>query len=155
MDILPQPALNLGEPALKICTKCKGSFPLSSYSKCARNRGGLYHYCRECQKSAHRAHYKRTGGRSARDSHLRGAYGVTSHEYDSMLDRQSGVCAICHQPETARHKSGVIKSLAVDHCHKTNRVRGLLCEECNHGLGRFRDSVERLQSAIKYLEADL
>lgn len=69
-------------------------------------------------------------------------YGLTIAEYDSLTLEQGGVCAICQQ-ETA--------VLAVDHCHATGRVRGLLCTPCNQGLGFFRDSPERLQRAINYL----
>jgi hypothetical protein len=57
---------------------------------------------------------------------------------------QEGKCAICKEPETTR-------VLSIDHCHKTNKVRGLLCQRCNLGLGNFLDSRGNLQSAIDYL----
>lgn len=63
-----------------------------------------------------------------------------------MLVRQGGVCAICGGPPDGRWKR-----FHVDHCHKTGRVRGLLCRKCNNGLGNFGDSVETMRKAIAYL----
>jgi hypothetical protein len=80
-------------------------------------------------------------------------YGITQNDYIKMLLEQKGVCAICGLPETTLDKrSGQIKLLSVDHCHTTGKVRGLLCNHCNHGIGKFRDSIDNLQAAIKYLE---
>lgn len=73
------------------------------------------------------------------------AYGLTVAAYDSMLAAQGGVCAICK-----RRQSG---NLHVDHCHRTNAVRSLLCFNCNDGLGRFKDSVALLERAREYLVA--
>ncbi len=68
-----------------------------------------------------------------------------------MHDAQNGLCAICNQPETAFMKNKIMY-LAVDHDHKTGKIRGLLCSNCNNGLGRFYDNVELLQNAIGYIE---
>ncbi len=68
-----------------------------------------------------------------------------------MMDDQNGVCAICDHPETAVIK-GKVMNLAVDHCHTTKRVRGLLCVNCNRALGYFNDDIDRLKAAIAYLE---
>lgn len=65
-----------------------------------------------------------------------------------MHAEQGGRCAICHLSEAENGKA-----LALDHCHTTNRVRGLLCDLCNTGLGRFKDSPDALRRAITYLEA--
>ena len=72
-------------------------------------------------------------------------YGLTPEQYDAMLQSQGGVCAICGMNRDARR-------LAVDHDHKTNKVRALLCHFCNTALGKFLDSVEILKKAILYLE---
>lgn len=82
----------------------------------------------------------------AKSYDLKRHFGVTLEEYAEMNLRQNGVCAICHQKDKHR-------SLAVDHCHTTGKVRGLLCSPCNKAIGALGDSVERLQSAIRYLEA--
>ena len=80
-------------------------------------------------------------------------YGITRNDFKAMLVNQKGVCAICKQPETQIDKrTGNVKQLAVDHCHKTGKVRGLLCVHCNHGLGKFKDNVDLLKTAIIYLE---
>jgi len=79
-------------------------------------------------------------------------YGITRDEFKQMFENQKGLCAICKQPETAIDKrSGNIRQLAVDHCHITKKVRGLLCTHCNHGLGKFKDNINILQTAIDYL----
>ena len=72
-------------------------------------------------------------------------YNLSRQDYDTMVKNQNGVCAICHEKCT-RHGR-----LSVDHCHTTNRVRGLLCDRCNRGLGNFKDNIIFLNRAIKYL----
>jgi hypothetical protein len=84
--------------------------------------------------------------RSNRDRELRRNFGITRQQYLEILVKQSNHCAIC--PITPKQNG---KDLAVDHCHRTNRNRGLLCSQCNVGLGYFKDSPERLYSAINYL----
>lgn len=79
-------------------------------------------------------------------------YGISDADYDKMLSEQGGVCAICRNPETSRTQSGAIKEFAIDHDHKTLKVRGLLCAQCNKGLGHMDDSVETIRAAIAYLE---
>jgi len=76
-------------------------------------------------------------------------------EYLELHKKQGGVCKICGRPEFATNGcSGKVKNLAIDHCHKTNAIRGLLCSSCNRSLGLFQDDVNILKSAIKYLEAN-
>lgn len=77
-------------------------------------------------------------------------YGLSAFQFDELLARQKGVCAICSQPETHLRRGRPLP-LCVDHCHKTGRVRGLLCHECNWALGKFKDSQELLQKALNYL----
>ncbi len=79
-------------------------------------------------------------------------FGLTPDDYDQMLAEQGGVCAICCRPERSTNpQSGEPKRLAVDHCHKTGRVRGLLCAPCNKAIGAFDESEELLCRAITYL----
>jgi len=72
-------------------------------------------------------------------------YGITEEDFQRMLAEQRGVCAICQ-----RHQ--LYQRLAVDHDHRSKKVRGLLCVQCNRGLGRFFDSPYRLRRAAEYLE---
>jgi hypothetical protein len=81
-----------------------------------------------------------------RELWLKNHFGITLADYDAMLERQGGGCAICG---CRRSKNG--KRLAVDHCHVTGDVRGLLCDNCNRGLGYFGDNSERLTKAAEYL----
>ena len=69
----------------------------------------------------------------------------TAAEYDTLLTQQGGVCAICKVAPDNQRK------LAVDHCHQTGRIRGLLCTACNVALGHLQDDPERLQRALQYL----
>ena len=80
-------------------------------------------------------------------------YGVTADQYEELFEQQKGLCKICGKPETTTHRNGKPFSLAVDHCHRTKKVRGLLCHLCNRGLGFFQDNVELLESAIRYLKS--
>ncbi len=84
-----------------------------------------------------------------RSSHLKTKYGLTAEAYDSLLQAQNGVCAICARPESSR-----LTSLSVDHDHKTGNVRGLLCYNCNTSLGKFRDDPALLRKAAAYLEVE-
>lgn len=81
--------------------------------------------------------------RYKRDHQLKSEFGISLDKYEEILDSQNGVCAICNQPQE--------KTLCVDHCHETDLIRGLLCDSCNNGLGRFKDDPELLASAIDYL----
>ena len=69
-------------------------------------------------------------------------------DYDSMLESQNGVCKICNSSETGRGDQWFV----VDHCHKTNKIRGLLCNTCNRALGLFKDDISYLEQAIHYLK---
>jgi hypothetical protein len=78
-------------------------------------------------------------------------FGITRHEYAKMFHEQNGVCAICSKPETAT-RNGKIKALAVDHNHQTGKVRGLLCSDCNTGIGKLKEDRNIFVSAIRYLD---
>ncbi len=85
--------------------------------------------------------------------HLKSNYGITPEEYKALEVKQNYVCAICKQSETAIHKvTAKIKKLAVDHCHDTGRVRGLLCLSCNQGIGKLKHNSEYLRQAAIYCE---
>jgi hypothetical protein len=86
---------------------------------------------------------------SKREYALKENYGIGSHEYEEMLRRQEGKCGICGA--IAADARGC--RLHVDHCHNTGAVRGLLCSNCNHGIGKFSDCPERLEQAAMYLRA--
>jgi hypothetical protein len=78
------------------------------------------------------------------------AHGISLEDYERLFNHQGGLCAICGRSEKAKIH-GKIKSLAVDHCHTTGKIRGLLCHRCNLGLGWFDDNVLLLRHAATYL----
>lgn len=83
---------------------------------------------------------------------LKKLYGSTIKQYEEMLNEQNGVCEICGGKEKVVHpKTQRPRRLAVDHCHKTGKVRGLLCTNCNAIIGHANDSIELLQKAIQYI----
>lgn len=98
--------------------------------------------------------YNRKSGRSEnatryrRDFHLRKNYGITLNEYNAMLEIQNHMCAVCKHPQTSKGCR-----LSVDHCHRTGKVRGLLCVSCNAALGLVKESTDTLIAAVEYLNA--
>jgi hypothetical protein len=85
-----------------------------------------------------------------RRSKIKNTYGITLEQFDEMLTSQNGGCAICKT-----QVPGGRGNFTVDHCHSTGRIRGLLCNSCNVGLGSFKDSPSLLIAAAKYVEGEL
>jgi NAD(P)H-flavin reductase len=102
---------------------------------------------RDTLRAKHRASYRSNKGRVW--SHHLKKYGLTPDRYEQMIAERNGRCWVCGDPPKGRH----VKRLAIDHCHKTNKVRGLLCDPCNQGLGKFQDDPKRLLMAALYLQA--
>ena len=90
--------------------------------------------------TAERAQYMRS-------AKLKSRYGMTVEDYDAMVVQQNGKCAVCHTPPEHGRR------LCVDHCHATGKVRGLLCDPCNRGLGQLKDDPSLLRALLAYLEA--
>ena len=78
---------------------------------------------------------------------LKKIYGITIEDYDNLLLKQNNCCAICKQ-----HKSIFTKALAVDHCHVSGKIRGLLCTNCNRAIGNLKDSIDNIKNALMYME---
>lgn len=94
--------------------------------------------------------YREDNRKALSDRERKRRFGITPERYSEMFQSQNAVCAICQQPETAT-RLGKVKALSVDHCHKTGAIRGLLCSDCNTGIGKLKDDPSVLQSAIRYL----
>jgi len=105
------------------------------------NRQRLNEACRVRNKKKYREDPLRF-----RAAHLRSKYGLTPEEYKQMVKKQGDRCAICKKPSKSQGKR-----LAIDHCHRTNRVRALLCHRCNLALGHLQDSPIILKAALAYL----
>jgi hypothetical protein len=82
---------------------------------------------------------------------IKRCYGLAREDWQALHDAQGGRCAICRR-EQKPHRDGTLDRLSVDHDHQTGRVRGLLCHDCNHVLGKMDDDPERLRAAAAYLE---
>ncbi|MFG2109439.1 endonuclease VII domain-containing protein [Micromonospora chersina] len=113
---------------------------LDNFPRNRSGRGGYGRYCKPCHNEKGKETRLRLYGGS-REYHLRRRYGVGQKEFDELLAEQRGVCAICGSPDPQH----------LDHDHRTGWVRGILCFNCNGGLGQFKDSPESLARAITYL----
>lgn len=135
--------------AEKVCKKC------GSVRRMKHHSG--YTQCLDCHNARTRA-YQKTHRRRypynqtpefkayQRKWQLKRRYGITVEQYREMYDLQDGRCAICRNLQPGKH-------FAVDHCHATGIIRGLLCNKCNSGLANFRDDIEALEAAASYLMA--
>ena len=83
---------------------------------------------------------------------MKGKYGMTLDDYDRILKSQNNRCAICNNKSVGNKRQ---KNLSVDHCHTTGKVRGLLCQWCNSGIGYMKDDIELLEKAIDYLKGGM
>jgi hypothetical protein len=122
------------------CPDCDGVKPLGEFPRSKAGRAGFGGYCKPCHNARGKASVEKRGG--SREYHLRRRYGIGQAEFDELLGEQGGVCAICGAPDPQH----------VDHDHRTGRVRGILCFNCNGGLGQFRDDPVFLANAITYLK---
>jgi hypothetical protein len=114
----------------KVCNQCGDAKPFTEdfFAKSVTTRSGLAGTCRICNN-------KRFVGYN---------YGLSIADYDRMFEAQGGRCAICKERSD--------RALCVDHDHATEQVRGLLCNNCNSGIGKLKDDPDRLRAAIAYLE---
>lgn len=162
---------------MKKCIKCKISKSLEGFHSHPGYKDGLRTRCRSCVNEQRKIRYKknpepfnkysrsyyaknadkcRSWAKQYRKDNpliyknyrLKECYGITIDDYQNILDSQNGCCAIC---KSDRAKS--YKFFAVDHCHSTGKIRGLLCEGCNTGIGLFKDNPEFLRVAADYLES--
>lgn len=138
--------------SFKRCACCGEVKPTTEFSKKKhRDRWGFYAYCDNCKSLKAKEYSKSSSGKlSIRNRELR-KYGITFEDQQRMYVEQGGKCAICGR-EIFLFGSSKKDTAHVDHDHLTGRVRGLLCQECNTGLGKFRDSIPYLESAIQYLK---
>lgn len=80
-------------------------------------------------------------------------YGIGLVEYKAMFEAQGGLCAVCkRENDVFLKKSGARKNLSVDHDHSTGKIRGLLCERCNHSLGKLREDFDIIINLAKYVQ---
>lgn len=154
---------------MKMCSRCKTSKPSSAFSKDKRYRDGLQSYCRECVadyrvENKERIDTQIKAAKEAnpdkyKDQWMRNQYGISLEYYRELLKNQGGVCAICGTDNPGQ-RAGKPLSFCVDHDHSCcsgkkscgKCVRGLICTNCNFGIGSLKDSIPLLQSAIQYIQ---
>jgi hypothetical protein len=111
----------------KICIECDLVKPNTEFHRQNQSQDGLKNTCKTCVNKTRR--YSR--------------YCITEDQYNTLLQKQNNKCAICEKS----------KRLDIDHCHQTNKVRGILCNDCNTSLGKFGDNINGVQKVINYLIA--
>jgi hypothetical protein len=125
------------------CTRCLVYKSWDCFWKDWDGKNGKSSKCKECRKKIRpieRPDIKR-------NSSYKLNYGITIKDYNNIFEAQKGRCNICF-----KHASEFNRSLAVDHCHLSGKIRGLLCMNCNHLLGKAKDSIDILNNAIQYLK---
>lgn len=150
-EVAQKPCIRCGaadRDAQKRCRPCAGA----ATKRWKATRGSAYLEA-ERQRERIRSRARHLANPSlVRNRTLRYKYNLSPTDYAALYAVQRGTCAICFQPETAKHKNSVTKALSVDHDHVTGRVRQLLCDACNQGIGKFRDNPALLRAAADYLE---
>ena len=136
------------------CTKCGITVDteedLNLFPKDKSKPTGYRNQCKNC-RSIIREKWKSKNlekeGKRRADGHMRRRYGITLDEYDEMFEQQNGKCAICGTREKAKGKT----RMNIDHCHTTGKVRALLCNNCNSGIGKFKEDINIMSNAISYI----
>jgi hypothetical protein len=111
-----------------------------------------YHHKNKEMKSASFKKWAEANKPAIRNKRLERVYGLSNEKYIEMFDEQLGLCAICGEEQQGVTKDGSTRFLCVDHCHKTGKVRQLLCVKCNTGIGQLNDDTSIMKKAIAYLE---
>jgi hypothetical protein len=146
----------------KTCTMCGKIKPLEDFVRNKNFFDGRNHVCKGCLYEQRKQYGEQPLNKSklnaaqarrywsdherALDNHVSHIYGLKRGTYQSILDLQNGRCAICQRDTNpGKHR------FAIDHCHDTREIRGLLCTPCNQAIGQLQHSAELLRRAIDYL----
>jgi hypothetical protein len=131
---------------IKACSCCYQFFGKEFFHPERRNVDGLNSACRQCRNKK-ALQWQQNNPKSKRSTHLKSKFGITAEQFDEMLQLQNHCCAICMSP-TPKGRG----TFHVDHCHETGKIRGILCHDCNTGIGKLGDSLESVKKAVSYLE---
>lgn len=148
------------------CRKCRNALrskrmreareagaPIKSYRRLESKKRNdkLYRQKHKDHLNNYKKNWRKRFPEKAKAAKLRQIYGITLAEYKILLETHNNRCAICDSP----HADWGRNSLVVDHCHKTNKVRGLLCHPCNNMLGMAKDNPDTMRKGAAYVESHL
>jgi len=141
----------------KSCITCNEIKDFSFYHKNPSMKKGISNECKKCshkrlQEARAKTDYKERFKVYNRRSCLKSRYGIDDKDFDKMVKNQNNRCLICNE-EPKKEKAFQTWNLHVDHCHKTGKVRGLLCHLCNRGIGLFRERHDLLLKAFEYVKS--
>lgn len=136
------------------CKACDSNKLKTEFHNDASSKRGHAYYCKSCATSKSRKWHKDNTDnveykQARRDSYFKNKYNLSLEERISLLREQEGACAICHIP-----LNPFGNYTHTDHDHLTGKVRGILCTNCNRGLGHFKDNMKFLENAVNYLRGN-
>jgi superfamily II helicase len=134
----------------KTCSKCKQEKDISQFNKNKRNKDGFQYFCKKCKLEQDRKYYVTEKFHLKNLKQRMRQFGKTIEDYNILFEKQHGCCAIC-----GKHQSEFNNRFMIDHNHITGQIRGLLCRNCNCGIGLFYSDergTELLKKSIKYIE---
>ena len=130
---------------MKKCPKCGEQKPLSDFHKDKNSKDGKSRLCANCATKQSKEWYRKNPN-TKRNARLLREYGISLQDFDDMVANQNGKCAVCQNA----FKNSV--DTCVDHNHATGQIRALLCNHCNRAIGLFKESIDSMKSAVKYLK---
>ena len=164
---------NLANGGFKFCSGCGETKAVTNFGKQKSRPDGVEYRCKKCMQDYRNKRYsnpriktkllkssatwREKNPDSDANKQLRRKYGITLEQYNNLFQLQNGLCGICGKSESTRRwkKTHGNERLAVDHCHETGVVRGLLCFKCNTAIGSLGDNEEMVMRVIFYLTNSL
>lgn len=143
---------------MKKCTVCKIDKNLNEFYNSKSYKDGKAYRCKVCDRIARKNYYHKHKEKfleNKRRVNRKFKYNLTDEEYNNLIKDQKGLCAICNIQLKNYYNTNKSDTMCVDHSHKTGKVRGLLCSNCNKALGLFKDDINSLISAISYLRKEI
>lgn len=144
---------------MKKCSTCRKQLSFNNFVKDKNTKTGYNAQCKKCRRKYNQEYVRRPEVKAKarlrnkdpkiiayhKNWHLKKRYNITLEEWSQILQKQNNKCMICKDPLT-------FKLIPVDHSHTSGKIRGILCNFCNRGLGWFKDSPDVLRRAANYLE---
>lgn len=130
------------QPEYKICSKCKQKkHNETEFYRRSKEAGGQREACcKTCKKEIYK--------RDRKWGHKKERYSISKNQFEKLLAEQNNACAICRVPV-----KNLNRMICIDHCHTSGKLRGLLCHNCNSGIGLLKDNIQILEQAIQYLRS--